>query len=209
MALTNALRRAASQVVPSAVQVKEIPPSFPFKLQDNPGLYNATLTREYQGETIVVEVPIPFFGEYADNDDDDGDEKGAQTQSELPLEVIVSKSCGPCLRFGCTAFPDDIVIDSLSFRDPDISEDQIGYAGPGFSEFSEKLQKAFHKYLEISGVNPSTTIFLLEYMINKDDREYVKWLKNLKKFVVEAELNGSLSKEQGGYDIYISISLYL
>ncbi|KAL3521139.1 hypothetical protein ACH5RR_019288 [Cinchona calisaya] len=166
-------------------KVEELPQSFPFKLQDNPGLYTVTLTREYQGETIVVEVQMPstVTGEHADIDDDGdaGDEKGAQ--SELPLVVRVSKSRGPCLEFNCTAFPDDISIDSLSVRDPDISEDQIGYEGPEFTDLDENLQKAFHKYLEIRGVKPSTTNFLHEYMINKDDREYVRWLKNLKKFV--------------------------
>ncbi|KAK9120847.1 hypothetical protein Syun_018464 [Stephania yunnanensis] len=47
----------------------------------------------------------------------------------------------------------------------------------------ENLQRAFHKYLEIRGIKPSTTNFLHEYMINKDSREYLVWLKNLKKFI--------------------------
>lgn len=52
-----------------------------------------------------------------------------------------------------------------------------------FRDLDENLQKAFHKYLEIRGIKPSTTNFLHEYMINKDSREYLVWLKNLKKFV--------------------------
>lgn len=50
-------------------------------------------------------------------------------------------------------------------------------------DLDENLQKSFHKYLEIRGIKPSTTSFLHEYMINKDSREYVKWLENLQKFV--------------------------
>lgn len=50
-------------------------------------------------------------------------------------------------------------------------------------DLDENLQKAFHKYLEIRGISPSTTNFLHEYMINKDSREYLIWMKDLKKFI--------------------------
>lgn len=52
-----------------------------------------------------------------------------------------------------------------------------------FSDLDENLQKAFYKYLEIRGISPMTTNFLHEYMINKDSREYLWWLKNLKQFI--------------------------
>lgn len=167
-------------------KVAELPSNFPFKLEDNPGLQTVTLTREYQGETIVVEVQMPstVTGSYEENDDDDGDADDEKaTQSQLPLVVRVSKSRGPCLEFGCTAYPDEITVDSLTVKDPDGSDDQIAYEGPEFTDLDENLQKVFHKYLEIRGVKPSTTNFLHEYMINKDSKEYVMWLKNLKKFV--------------------------
>lgn len=51
------------------------------------------------------------------------------------------------------------------------------------SDLDENLQKAFHKFLEIRGIEPSTTNFLHEYMINKDSREYLNWLEKLKKFI--------------------------
>ncbi|KAL6977400.1 hypothetical protein U1Q18_026198 [Sarracenia purpurea var. burkii] len=164
-------------------QVEDVPDGFPFKIQDNPGQQTISLTREYQGETISVEVHMPDLvtGENEDDDDDDDTEKS--NQSSIPLVVRVSKKSGPCLEFGCTAFPDEISIDSLSVKDPDNSEDQIAYEGPDFSDLDENLQKAFHKYLEIRGIKPSTTNFLHEYMINKDSREYIMWLKNLKKFI--------------------------
>uniref|UniRef100_A0A5B7BWQ4 Mitochondrial glycoprotein family protein n=1 Tax=Davidia involucrata TaxID=16924 RepID=A0A5B7BWQ4_DAVIN len=166
-------------------QVEDIPDGFPFKIQDNPGLQTISLTREYQGESIKVEVHMPDLvtGEEDDDngDDDDDNEKGSQ--SSIPLVVSISKKGGPCLEFGCTAFPDEIAIDSLSVKDPENSEDQIAYEGPDFSDLDENLQKAFHKYLEIRGIKPSTTNFLHEYMINKDSKEYLMWLKNLKKFI--------------------------
>ncbi|XP_042386643.1 uncharacterized protein At2g39795, mitochondrial-like [Zingiber officinale] len=59
----------------------------------------------------------------------------------------------------------------------------LAYEGPDFSDLDENLQKSFHKYLEIRGISPLTTNFLHEYMINKDSREYLLWLKNLKQFI--------------------------
>lgn len=51
------------------------------------------------------------------------------------------------------------------------------------SDLDENLQNAFHKYLEVRGIKPSTVNFLQGYMANKDSKEYLQWLNNLKKFV--------------------------
>ncbi|GMH04248.1 hypothetical protein Nepgr_006087 [Nepenthes gracilis] len=165
-------------------QVEEVPDEFPFKIEDNPGQQTITLTREFHGETIVVEVTVPNLdaGE-EDNEDDKDDGEGTASQSSLPLIVSVSKKDGPFLEFGCTAFPDEIAIDSLSLKNPASPDDQIAYEGPDFTDLDENLQKAFHKFLEIRGIKPSTTNFLHEYMINKDGKEYLRWLNNLKKFI--------------------------
>ncbi|KAJ4977981.1 hypothetical protein NE237_008761 [Protea cynaroides] len=164
--------------------VEEIPDGFPFEIQDNPGQQTISLRREYQGEIIKVEVHTPnlFTGDDGDeNDEDDDDERS--NQSSLALVISVSKGSGFRLEFGCTAYPDEITIDSLSVKDPEASEDQIAYEGPDFEDLDENLQTAFHKYLEIRGMKPSTTNFLHEFMISKDSREYLMWLKNLKKFI--------------------------
>ncbi|KAK4343611.1 hypothetical protein RND71_036705 [Anisodus tanguticus] len=165
-------------------EAEEVPEGFPFRIEDNPGQQTVRLTRGYQGESIDVEVHMPDLvtGDEDENDNDaDGSERA--NQSQIPLVVRVSKNNGPSLEFGLTAFADEIAIDTLAIKDANVAEDQIAYEGPDFSDLDENLQKAFHKYLEIRGIKPSTTNFLHEYMINKDGKEYVMWLKNLKKFI--------------------------
>ncbi|XP_043715575.1 uncharacterized protein At2g39795, mitochondrial-like [Telopea speciosissima] len=166
-------------------RVEEKPDGFPFEIQDNPGQQTISLKREYQGEVIKVEVHMPDLvtGDVGNDNDDDDDDSEKSNQSSIPLVISVSKGNKLCLEFGCTAYPDEITIDSLSVKEPEASEDQIAYEGPDFMDLDENLQKAFHKYLEIRGIKPSTTNFLHEYMINKDSREYLMWLKNLKKFI--------------------------
>ncbi|XVF83753.1 hypothetical protein PTKIN_Ptkin16aG0517600 [Pterospermum kingtungense] len=167
-------------------QVEEAPSGFPFEIEDTPGLQTVTLRREYDGELITVTVHMPDLvtGEEQEGDEDYEDDSEKPTRSNIPLVVNISKKDSPSLEFSCTAFPDEITIDSLSVRNPD-SEDQLAYEGPDFHDLDENLQKAFHKFLEIRGIKPSTTNYLHEYMINKDSREYLQWLKNLKKFVEE------------------------
>ncbi|KAK3422541.1 hypothetical protein EUGRSUZ_G02989 [Eucalyptus grandis] len=165
-------------------RVEDAPGGFPFEIEDKPGFQTITLSREYQGEEIKVEVSMPDLvtGEDdGDDNQDDDDEKASQ--SSIPLVVSVAKGNGQFVEFCCTAYPDEIVIDSLAVKNAENTEDQIAYEGPDFQDLDENLQKAFHKYLEIRGIKPSTTNFLHEYMINKDSREYLMWLKNLKKFV--------------------------
>ncbi|KAL3834019.1 hypothetical protein ACJIZ3_008755 [Penstemon smallii] len=171
-----------------ADQGEEVPQGFPFEIEDTPGQSTITLKREYQGETINVEVHMPDLvtGDENENDNDnDNDEEGEEkaNQSSIPLIVKISKKSGPSLEFGCSAYPDEIAIESLSVKNPENTEDDIAYEGPDFQDLDENLQKAFHKYLEVRGIKPSTTNFLHGYMVDKDSREYVTWLKNLQKFV--------------------------
>ncbi|CAN1770093.1 Uncharacterized protein At2g39795, mitochondrial [Linum perenne] len=163
----------------------EVPDGFPFKIEDNEGERTIILTRNFEDETIKVEVDMLNVDEDEDTEDDknDDDDEEASDSSNIPMVVTISKGNGQELEFGITAYPDEITIDNLSIKNPSSSEDRLPYEGPDFGDLDENLQKAFHKYLEIRGIKPSTTNFLLEYMTNKDSREYLNWLNNLKKFV--------------------------
>lgn len=163
--------------------VEEVPSNFPFKIVDSPGQQTITLERTYQDEEIKVEVHMPDLVTGEENDEDNDNESERASQSSIPLAVSVYKRGGPYLEFNCVGYPDEIVIDSLSIKNPDLAEDQIAYEGPDFQDLDENLQKSFHKYLEIRGIKPSTTNFLHEYMINKDSKEYLVWLQKLKSFV--------------------------
>ncbi|KAJ0979559.1 hypothetical protein J5N97_015033 [Dioscorea zingiberensis] len=170
-------------------EVGEIPAGFPFKIQDDKGMNVITLKRTYKNESIEVEVSMPSLvtGEGPENagEGDDGDEDYEKPgQSSLPLTVVITKKEGPILEFNCTAYPDEVVIDNISVRENEqAGDDTLAYEGPDFNDLDEDLQKAFHKYLELRGISAPNTNFLLEYMINKDRREYLLWLKNLNKFI--------------------------
>lgn len=45
------------------------------------------------------------------------------------------------------------------------------------------MQKSFHRYLEVRGIKHSLHDWLHEYMMSKDEKEYVVWLKNMREFI--------------------------
>ncbi|KAK2972301.1 hypothetical protein RJ640_014359 [Escallonia rubra] len=162
----------------------EPPDGFPFKIQNNAGERTIVLTREYGDDMIKVEADMPRSGAEEDSDDESTDGDGnheRDTESSIPLIVSVSRK-EFSLQFGARASPDNISIHSLSIKEHESSEARLVYE-PEFLELDDDLQKAFHEYLEIRGLNPSTANFLLKCMISKDSSEYVQWLKNLKKYV--------------------------
>lgn len=171
-------------------KVEKLPKGLPFEIEDAKGTSVIVLRRMYGREEIevVVSIPSPVAGDET-ADDENGSEFEIEKRNEvdgdgkfcIPLTVNVSKGGGgPSLELECTAYPDEIEIDAVSLRSEGDC-DGVSYEGPRF----KKLQKALHKYLERRGISPLTTNLLYEYMINKDNREYLLWLKNLRWFMEE------------------------
>lgn len=86
----------------------------------------------YQDEEIKVEVHMPDLVTGEENDDDNDNDSERVTQSSIPLSISVLKKGGPYLEFNCVGYPDEIVIDGLSVKNPDLTEDQVAYEGPDF-----------------------------------------------------------------------------
>ncbi|XP_010423905.1 PREDICTED: uncharacterized protein At2g39795, mitochondrial-like [Camelina sativa] len=164
--------------------LEDKPEDFPFEIIDTPGERTVLLKRKFEDETIQVEVDsaASYDDEEEEQEADDGDQENV-AKFRIPIVVSVEKPGGVCLEFGVSAYPDEIVIDSLSIKQPQGSDNELAYEGPDFDDLDENLQKAFHRYLEIRGIKPSFTTFLSDYVANKDSREYLQWLKDIKSFV--------------------------
>ncbi|OMO59127.1 Mitochondrial glycoprotein family protein [Corchorus capsularis] len=125
---------------------------------------NITLTREYNDEHIEIEV------DWDDLTDED---------SSFPFVVSITKEDYVIgLKFECTAISDKIEINDFSIED---------YEYPDQFNLTDKLKEGFVKYLEMRGIEASTSNSLHKYMMsyknNRDDVNYVRWLKTLKKLL--------------------------
>jgi complement component 1 Q subcomponent-binding protein, mitochondrial len=111
----------------------EFPGYFPFEIVDNPGEKIFQLKRQFEDETITVQVDIPNVAPQQSEDEAGPEKNENDSESSIPLVVTIFKGNGVCMEFGVTAFPDEVVIDSLSIKNPDESEDQLVYEGPEFT----------------------------------------------------------------------------
>ena len=61
------------------------------------------------------------------------------------------------------------------------------YSGPAFGELDASVQDAFAAHLEARGVDSALLEYLLELSVDKEQREYVNWLKRTAAFVAPSK----------------------
>ncbi|KAF4266480.1 hypothetical protein KXV81_006102 [Aspergillus fumigatus] len=78
------------------------------------------------------------------------------------------------------------------FSKPDLAHAQTAeqdwtrqslYAGPPFENLDEDLQTFLERYLEERGINAELANMIPDYIQVKEQKEYVRWLENVKNFV--------------------------
>jgi complement component 1 Q subcomponent-binding protein len=57
------------------------------------------------------------------------------------------------------------------------------YSGPPFANLDEDLQVLMERYLDERGINTALAIFVPDYIDMKEQKEYLRWLSNVKSFV--------------------------
>jgi complement component 1 Q subcomponent-binding protein len=57
------------------------------------------------------------------------------------------------------------------------------YAGPEFGDLDEELQGSIEAYLEERGLNSDLATAILDLIVEKEQREYISWLENVRNFV--------------------------
>ncbi|KAF5825596.1 mitochondrial glycoprotein [Dunaliella salina] len=55
--------------------------------------------------------------------------------------------------------------------------------GPVYDELDEGLQREFQMYIDDRGITPALGEYLRHLIHDKEEREYIAWLDNVKKFV--------------------------
>eukprot|EP00252_Welwitschia_mirabilis_P010043 TRINITY_DN23091_c0_g1_i1.p1 TRINITY_DN23091_c0_g1~~TRINITY_DN23091_c0_g1_i1.p1 ORF type:complete len:266 (-),score=47.85 TRINITY_DN23091_c0_g1_i1:254-1051(-) len=164
--------------------------SIPFVIEDKPGEQSVILKRKFGNEDIKVEVlPLGIGLGMEDAEDDMEEEEGENNdEGELNLTVSISKGDGPLVEFSCSATigEEDVMINvnSVAMKDPksEIPEDSA-YEGPDFHDLDDELQKSLHEYLQTRGINANMVNYMFKYMNHKDNKEYLRWLNNIKNFI--------------------------
>merc|ERR1711879_393406 len=62
-------------------------------------------------------------------------------------------------------------------------EDVAAYNGPDFEDLEDKIQESMDEYLAEVGITDEIYDFIDASSTDKENREYMRWLENLEKFM--------------------------
>mmetsp|Transcript_37192 Transcript_37192/g.94486 ORF Transcript_37192/g.94486 Transcript_37192/m.94486 type:complete len:246 (-) Transcript_37192:67-804(-) len=168
-----------------AKEIKNFLKNSPFKLVETPGDVNMKLERELGEQTVCIEWQLtnPF--------DPEGDAEGGEEMSKeaTELTVTVENKKGSGMIFYCSTQTGEdhrFVIGSVrTYATAEEKDRSSSYHGPEFEDLDDKLQEAMDEYLAELGMCTEICDFVDAMAIDKEQREYVQWLK-VAKSVLEA-----------------------
>ncbi|KAJ4399309.1 Mitochondrial acidic protein mam33 [Neurospora sp. IMI 360204] len=194
---------ASNEPVPATV--KDFLENGPFELVDTPGKEDVVLKRTFGNEQITISFSIADLQNYEpgmfDEDPALGDEEGAQNEEDMGedggapvrLNIVIEKPSKGALNIDAVAQDGSIVVDNMFYYHDaklahgDSAETQHAaqavYPGPPFGTLDEDLQVLMERYLEDRGINQALALFVPDYLDMKEQKEYLRWLNNLKGFV--------------------------
>ncbi|KAM3070029.1 Mitochondrial acidic protein mam33 [Clarireedia jacksonii] len=120
---------------------------------------------------------------------------GEEGEQSFParVNIIIEKPNRGALAVETVADEGNIVIDNVYYysdasfayaKTPEKAHQrQDLYVGPPFGNLDEDLQVLLERYLDERGVNQALAIFVPDYIDLKEQREYMRWLHNLKGFI--------------------------
>jgi complement component 1 Q subcomponent-binding protein len=126
-------------------------------------------------------------------DGEEGETEGQEESYPARVNVVIEKPGKGALAVETVAQDGIIVIDNVYYY-PDASyalaktadkahERQDMYVGPPFGNLDEDLQVLFEDYLDERGINAALALFVPDYIDMKEQKEYLRWLSNVKGFV--------------------------
>ena len=186
---------------PSEVVAKG--PPEPFEMIETDGDCEITLVRAYgDDEEIAVtfnatEDPYEedeYFASEVDGAVGETDEEDEDVT--IYFSVSVSRSDGhEGLEFSCATDGETVEVRNVRYEslggasgDGEADEDDedayfSSYPGPNYDELDESVQEEFHKYLEARGIDATLANYIAEAHVDKEQREYTRWLENVANFV--------------------------
>lgn len=150
-------------------------------MEDRPGEQWITLRGKFgENETIKIEATMFDGSVIIPKSGDDSTAENVCLHISLLVDISKGEECD--LEFVCSAWPDSIEIQKVYIFRRDGSLPRP-YMGPNFMDLDKKLQNALFDFLKARGVNDDLSVFLHEFMMNKDRSELIQWLTNAKSFV--------------------------
>ncbi|KAL7267624.1 Mitochondrial acidic protein mam33 [Rhizina undulata] len=146
-----------------------------------------------QSKQAKADKRVPTQKESTEEDEELFDEGEQETAFPARLHITIEKPNAGALQVDAIAQDGMIVIDNVYYhKSAQLATAQTAeadwerrgtYAGPPFGNLDEDLQVLLERYLEERGINTALALFIPEYIDAKEQKEYLAWLENVKKFV--------------------------
>lgn len=141
-----------------------------------------TMKRKF-GDDEDIKIEATMFDGYELSPKLGDDSIGDDLRLHISLLVDVSKGNGSDdLEFVCSAWPDSLEVQSVYLLRRDRMPSRP-YMGPDIRKLNEDFRKVLHEYLGARGIDDELSVFLHDYMLNKDRIELIQWLRNVKSYV--------------------------
>ncbi|OLN96167.1 Mitochondrial acidic protein mam33 [Colletotrichum chlorophyti] len=126
-------------------------------------------------------------------EEEEGDLDEAAPPCRLSIVVEKPGKTPGALNIDATAQDGAIVVDNMFFYEDGklahAASAEVAHArgdiypGPPFGSLDEDLQILMERYLEERGITQALAVFAPDYIDVKEQREYVRWLNNVKGFI--------------------------
>ncbi|KAG1763720.1 mitochondrial glycoprotein [Suillus occidentalis] len=169
-----------------------------WEIQDVAGNDEVTLIRKFGNETIRMMFSIADIQSAEEEPEYEQEGEGGEDQPlhSYPVRTSfsITKSNGKgSINIDTMCQEGAFIIDNMSYY-PDA---QLGteltaeadwkrrglYIGPQFDTLDVSVQEEIEKWVQERGIDESLAMFVPEYSEYKEQKEYVRWLDNVKNFV--------------------------
>merc|ERR1711865_575996 len=115
------------------------------------------------------------------------EDQGDQEATDFVVTVEGEKAAG--ISFYCSTQGGEehryVIGHVKQYSTAEEKESVSSYNGPDFEDIDDKLQEAFDEYLAEMGMDNEVCDFIDAMALDKEQREYIRWLKLTQKFLSE------------------------
>lgn len=168
-----------------AAEIKKFLQDSPFKLEQEEGDVNMALVRSVGDRTVRIEFQLtsPFDPEVEAM----GEAGASADMDSTDFSVTIENQDGAGMTFYCSTQAGEdhrfIIGNCASFKTQEMKDKVSAYNGPDFEDLDDKLQESLDEYLAEIGLDDEVCNFIDALALDKEQREYMGWLKNLKSFI--------------------------
>ncbi|KYK54799.1 glycoprotein suaprga1 [Drechmeria coniospora] len=151
-----------------------------------------TSTKQGDASSSGAARSAPAEEQLEDEMDEDLEDESA---APINLSIVIEKpgKTAGALNVDASAQDGNIVVENMFFYEdakvarvesPEAAQKRADvYPGPPFGSLDEDLQVLMERFLEERGITQAMATFVPDYVDVKEQREYMRWLNNVKAFI--------------------------